>query len=386
MKKVRISMMLCLLLCLISTVVYAFMYHSPEISLTDIKGNHSALEDIRLRLSYEINNSSTIDIHLKQGKLSYDIDKRIPRNINYMSEDAFTNELIYENTSDIQGEWEKDLESENYIRDVEKAKIKYIIRFTDEKMKNQSITVDTGLVIKSNKDYVLEESCVDIADDERTSISIRNLNEDYENHNLSLNTRNKDVYYFVPARDQYTTGENHVYQITKTDQNLLVKKLIALPNDQVERELRYQDGYLYILVAKNEEMYMQKYDEKGILVKELNLENNEVLHDSFMYRSYENIVLGDTIYTIDLNELKVVSTSKSDKVESIYNIAYQNDKLYILYFDYDEEHKEYWEISVMDHDSCIYEGKITFDKLKVLHDDNSNYNIGYLGTKTSGFY
>ena len=378
-------MMICLILCLMSTVVYAFMYHSPEISLTDIKGNHSALEDIRLRLSYGIDNASMVDINLKQGKLSYDIDKKIPRNINYMSEDTFTNECIYENTSDIQGEWEKDLESENYLRDVEQAKIKYIIHSTDEKMMNQSITVDTGLVMKSNKDYVLKESCLNPNTNENSGISTYQLHED-DSRYLGLDTRNKDVYYFVPARDQYTTGENYVYQITKNNQNLQVKKLIALPNDQIEKELQYHDGYLYILVAKNEVMFMQKYDEKGTLVNELNLENREFLHDSFMYQSYENIVLGDTIYTIDLKELKIVSTSKTEDVDSIYNIAYQNGKLYVLYSVYDEEHKEYWKISVMDHDTCIYEGKITFDKLKVLPDDDGNYHIGYLGTKTSGFY
>lgn len=385
MKKVKVSMMICLILCLMSTVVYAFMYHSPEISLTDIKGNHSALEDIRLRLSYGIDNASMVDINLKQGKLSYDIDKKIPRNINYMSEDTFTNECIYENTSDIQGEWEKDLESENYLRDVEQAKIKYIIHCSDEKMMNQNITVNTGLVMKSNKDYVLKESCLNPNTNENSSISTYHLHED-DNRYLGLDTRNKDVYFFVPARDQYTTGENYVYQITKNDQNLQVKKLIALPNDQIEKELRYYDGYLYILVAKNGVMYMQKYDEKGTLVNELNLENREFLHDSFMYQSYENIVLGDTIYTIDLKELKIVSTSKTEDVDSIYNIAYQNEKLYVLYSVYDEEHKEYWKISVMDHDTCIYEGKITFDKLKVLPDDDGNYHIGYLGTKTSGFY
>lgn len=378
-------MMICLILCLMSSAIYAFMYHSPEISLTDIKGNHSALKDIRLRLSYGINNASTMDINLKQGKLSYDINKRIPRNINYMSEDTFTNECIYENTSDIQGKWEKDSESENYLRDVEQAKIKYIVHCSDEKMMNQSVTVDTGLVMKSNKDYVLKESCVNPNTSDNSSISTYQLHED-DSRYLSLDTRNKDVYYFVPARDQYTTGENYVYQIIKNDLNLQVKKLIALPNDQIEKELRYHDGYLYILVAKNEVMYMQKYNEKGTLVKELNLENKAFLHDSFMYQSYENIVLGDTIYTIDLKELKVVSISKTKDVDSIYNIAYQNEKLYVLYSVYDEEHKEYWKISVMDHDTCVYEGKITFDKLKVLPDDDGNYHIGYLGTKTSGFY
>lgn len=385
MKKVKVSMMICLILCLISSVIYAFMYHSPEISLTDIKGNHSALKDIRLRLSYEINNASTMDIHLKQGKLSYDIDKRIPRNINYTSEDTFTNECIYENTSDTLGEWKKDSESDEYLRDVEKAKIKYTVYCTDGKMKNQSITIDTDLVVTSNKDYVLKESCVNPNTNDNTSISTYHLHEDGSRH-LGLDTRNKDEYYFVPARDQYTTGENYVYQIIKNDLNLQVKKLIALPNDQVEKELRYHDGYLYLLVIKDNEMYMQKYDEKGTLVKELNVENKAFLHDSFMYQSYENIVLGDTIYTIDLKELKIVSTSKTEDVESIYNIAYQNEKLYVLYSVYDEEHKEYWKISVMDHDTCIYEGKITFDKLKVLTDDSGYYYVGYLGTKTSGFY
>lgn len=355
MKKVKVFMIVSVILILVSTITFIILYHQPSLNFKTLNGDASVLNDIKVNMKVTTQrneNSSYANLTYENGKVHTDIDKKSSiKMINNRSIDDTVNVYQdYTNAKGVKSEWKRVDDSKS--RTVSQADMIYTISLPTGLPFNNGvnyhamdITINSGLTMYSNEDYEIIEKIYNGS--ENSNYWFQDLNDqddiyDYSFNNNNLIIKTQDDYYFVPYRDKYIKGTNHIYRIYIKDKKAYYEELASLPENQKELNLYTYDNKLYMLVEKQGDYYLQKYNEKGNYQTEIKLSDKKIDY-TFIHNNIMSIMDNDNCYVVDMETMKLLdqcnlkSIEKSDIKNAGYryeDILYKDNTIYLAVKNY----------------------------------------------------
>ena len=355
MKKVKVFMIVSVILILVSTITFVILYHQPSLNFKTLNGDAAVLNDIKVNMKVTTQrneNPTYANLTYENGKVHTDIDKKSSiKMINNRSIDDTVNVYQdYTNAKGVKSEWKRVDDSKS--RAVSQADMIYTISLpTGLPLNNgvnyhaMDITINSGLTMYSNEDYEIIEKIYNGS--ENSNYWFQDLNDqddiyDYSFKKNNLIIQTQDDYYFVPYRDKHIKGTNHIYRIYIKDKKAYYEELASLPENQKELNLYTYDNKLYMLVEKQGDYYLQKYDEKGNYQTEIKLSDKRIDY-TFIHNNIMSIMDNDDCYVVDMNTMKLLdqcdlkSIEKSDIKNAGYryeDILYKNNTIYLAVKNY----------------------------------------------------
>lgn len=403
MKKVKVFMIVSVILILASTVIFSILYHRPGMAFQTVQGDASVLNDIKVNMKvtarrYE--NSAYANLTFENGILHTNIDKKSSMKMtgNQAVDDSVSIYIEYENAKGFKSEWKR--RDNSKIRTVSQADMVYTIFlptgsvvYNNQNYNPIDVTIHTGLTMYSNEDYEIIEELYN--ESESSNFRLQDLNDQddiyeyaMENKNLIINMQ--DDYYFVPYRDKHIKGANHIYRIYMNNDKAYYEELASLPEHQKELNLYTYNNKLYMLVEKQGDYYLQKYDEKGNYQTEIKLSDKRIDY-TFIHNNIMSIMDNDNCYVVDMETMKLLdqcdlkSIEKSDIKNAGYryeDILYKDNTIYLAVKNYgyiEETNISYTDMEII----VIKENKESYRGLMKLENNTEVYtSYSYVDVST----
>lgn len=395
MKKMKWFIMICCLLCVVASAGYFYMYRSQEFPLVDILGNRLELKDVTIKFTMQID-KNYVNVRLDDAKLTYDVEKSIKDifETSMITEESMYIYPNYESVLEPCGEWKRtddDLNETEYSqeRTIQGAKINGYYASLQKK-DSSSIWVPkaySGFIPIEFEEYsnekkqykqcrIMTKQGAEVAMGD-LCIGVDLVSEDEEFHYTGEHQIqvNETEYYFVPERKKDTKGDNFIFHIYVKDEELLSEKVTMLPKDQQEEAIYGIQDHIYIIVEKNNDHYLQKYNKQGKLIKEIQMPTNQADISAFIKINdhYMNVFLQDKCYVIDVEQMKLIDEEPIDVNDRyIVDCFYQDHKLYTLYEEF--RFDGVVSIQVQKQQQTLYEGEVyLYRRLN----QNSDINVMY---------
>lgn len=395
MKRTIWYLVICMALFLTGTLGYYAMYRSQEFVVNDILGDAEEWKAMELDVQLS-NDISDVMIHVKDGKISYEVNKDIEESYvfqkTYYASYGFLDSYP-EYAKAIEPYGEKEIVHEedgttSYRRTIGGVNIiGYQLYYRDEKYvgmydkKPYQVVLPVQLrAYSSENEQYMEENY----EETNAYIYSRNIIDDgqamgkpsYGYSGMLQYKAGNHEFYYVPQRQLDFDGINGIFRIYVKQDALAYEKVADLPEHQEEKDIKLVDDHLYLIVEKQDGTYLQKYDMNGWMKGELRLPDADRLDsDAWSYSNdhYLNVVTQKECYVIDLNQMQTIEVEHID-VEGKYviDVFYRDGKLYSVYKEFVDTHEDGQGALLLrcqKNQKLLYEGKLILDKNNIL--DNS---------------